>query len=160
MEEENLRISRNNWSLKFDLHRTVNKSSLREIHEDSHIEKRRIERLVPRMSKLVWPHQHFVSLRSVAQPAWGPTRWRRWVQGMKFACRKQFFSFLNLSLPPSPFSDRPMRPATRRTFDLLPSTSPGQSFCTDRKNLHCHFSYGPIIAEPRLDVGFCGSWLR
>jgi hypothetical protein len=50
-----------------------------------------------------------------------------------------------------------MRPATKRTFDLLPSASPGQSFCTDRKNLHCHFSYGPIIAEPRLDFGFCGS---
>lgn len=78
---------------------------------------------------------------------------------MKFARRKQFFSFLNLSLPTSPLSDRSMRPTSKRTLDLLPCTSPGQSFCTDRKNLHCHFSYVPIIAEPRLDFGFCGSQL-
>jgi hypothetical protein len=69
---------------------------------------------------------------------------------MKFARRKQFFSFLILTLPTFPF----MRPAGKRTLDLLPSASPDQSFCTDRKTLHCHFSYGPIIAEPRLDFGF------
>lgn len=75
---------------------------------------------------------------------------------MKFARRKQFFSFLNLTLPTSSPIQRSMRSATKRTLDLLPSTSPVQSFCTDRKNLHCHFSYAPIIAEPRLDFLFCG----
>lgn len=100
-------------------------------------------------------HQHFVSLWSVVQPVWGRTRWRWWVKGMKFARRKQFFSILNLPLSTSSHNQRTMWPATKRTLDLLPSTSPDQSFCTDRKNLHCHFSYGPITAETRLDFRVC-----
>jgi len=55
---------------------------------------------------------------------------------------------------PHPTHVSPHAACWQRTLDLLSSASPDQSFCTDRKNLHCHFSYGLIIAEPRLDFGF------
>ena len=66
--------------------------------------------------KLKWPHQHFVSLRSVVQPVWGPARWRWWVQGMKFARRKQFFSFLILTLSTLPS----MQPAGKEHLIYCP----------------------------------------